>query len=574
MTSSDVPTATAIGRPPSSDQGGHDEEAAAGADQTGDQADDQAVERGPGHSGSSPARCATRPTPAAPDHGDRGGQHHQGERDEQHVAGEISAEQAAEEGAGHAGGAEDQAGAPADPPGPGVAGHAGERGDPDDEQRGGDGLLGRQPGDVDQDRHGQDRAAAAEQAERDADQHGQGAARGARRARRGRSALLRAGPDERAPTSHGSAAFRFHGIFAQQHAHGAGVGQGGEGQAGPDRRRRPTSAGHADDCRGRRPATRPPATRRTCRSSSQRLPAPVDRCRRSLPGHHPAVEDAQAGQADLGEGLLGLRGAGAGAADEHDVLVEVAAQLRTVLAQGVQRHVVGPRDVGGLELRRGADVEDPGASLAVRRSCRVGASRGGRAVGCWSWSRGSFVAGAFRDEGGGSDDRQAGLGGVLVERSSTATTSRPRAVEHRGHDAGAVAAGAVDPELLVGGIVVQVGEQRVDRHVDGALDVAARRTPRRGGRRARRGSAGRGVSRARPRGRRSPRPGRSRSGVPAAHSVGLAGGHRGGLLDADPDHVPLRLGDLLGGLAQQGDGGVVGQDPAQVGDELAVQCRS
>ena len=61
----------------------------------------------------------------------------------------------------------------------------------------------------------------------------------------------------------------------------------------------------------------------------------------------------------VAQGLLGLRGALTGAAHQHDVLVEVLDDLVAVLAQQVQRNVVGPGDVRGLELARGSDVENP-----------------------------------------------------------------------------------------------------------------------------------------------------------------------------------------------------------------------
>ncbi len=45
MTTSEVPTATGIGQAAEQGEGGYDEEAAAGADQAGDQADDDARRR-------------------------------------------------------------------------------------------------------------------------------------------------------------------------------------------------------------------------------------------------------------------------------------------------------------------------------------------------------------------------------------------------------------------------------------------------------------------------------------------------------------------------------------------------
>ena len=73
--------------------------------------------------------------------------------------------------------------------------------------------------------------------------------------------------------------------------------------------------------------TRPPATRRTWRSRSQRAGpwltgAPA--CCQAVT----AVQDVQVGQAGAGQEGLGLPGADAGAADQHDVLVEVRTASR------------------------------------------------------------------------------------------------------------------------------------------------------------------------------------------------------------------------------------------------------
>ncbi len=65
------------------------------------------------------------------------------------------------------------------------------------------------------------------------------------------------------------------------------------------------------------------------------------------------------GQTGVAQRLLGLRGALTGAAHQHDVVVEVLDDLVAVLAQQIQRNVVGPGDVRGLELARGSDVENP-----------------------------------------------------------------------------------------------------------------------------------------------------------------------------------------------------------------------
>jgi hypothetical protein len=78
-----------------------------------------------------------------------------------------------------------------------------------------------------------------------------------------------------------------------------------------------------------------------------------------LPGGDAAGEYSQVRQARPGQGLFGLAGTLPGAADQHDLLVEVDAQFVAVLAQHIQGHVGGAGNVGGLELRRGAYVDQP-----------------------------------------------------------------------------------------------------------------------------------------------------------------------------------------------------------------------
>ena len=58
------------------------------------------------------------------------------------------------------------------------------------------------------------------------------------------------------------------------------------------------------------------------------------------------------------QGFLGLGCALAGSADQHHLVAEVGTDLVAMLAQEVQRHVVGAGDVHGLELPRRADVEN------------------------------------------------------------------------------------------------------------------------------------------------------------------------------------------------------------------------
>ena len=53
--------------------------------------------------------------------------------------------------------------------------------------------------------------------------------------------------------------------------------------------------------------------------------------------------------------------------------------------------------------------------------------------------------------------------------------------------------------------------------------------------------------------------------------LGPAGGVGRRAVDADADQLALRLGDVLGGLAEQGDGRAPGDQPAEVGREAAVE---
>ena len=354
MTTSEVPTATRHRQAAEQGQGGDDEEAAAGADEPGDQADDRRRRAGPaeqrqlgvlrGRSRGYGARGAWRAAVATII---------SAKASSSSCPGDVAADEAAGERAGHAGDAEEQPGAPADPPGAGVADDAGRAGDADDEQRGGDRLLGGQPGDVDQERHGQDRAAAAEQAEGDADERRPG--RGRARAQGHRSRRRRSGPDDHGVDVAGGAAVVRQ--LGQRDAHRAGVGERRRRSGRRRWRRRATSAPGRRRCRARWPATRLPATRRTWRSRSQSARPRLTGAPAASQAMMPPSRTRRLGRPASREGLLGLGGAGAGAADQHDVLVEVATQLGAVLAQRVQRHVVGAGDVGGLELGRGAHVE-------------------------------------------------------------------------------------------------------------------------------------------------------------------------------------------------------------------------
>ena len=68
--------------------------------------------------------------------------------------------------------------------------------------------------------------------------------------------------------------------------------------------------------------------------------------------------------------------------------------------------------------------------------------------------------------------------------------------------------------------------------------------------------------------------GRERCQLAVGPVLRAAGGVRGGAVDADPDQLALGLGDVLGGLAEQGDRRAPGDQPAEVGGERRRRGRS
>ena len=198
-----------------------------------------------------------------------------------------------------------------------------------------------------------------------------------------------------------------------------------------------------------------PATRRTCRSRSQRGAA-VDRAAGPLPGERCRRRGPAGAAGPPGQSLLGLGGALPGAADEHDVLVEVG------------------------RVRRGAPGAGP-AARCRRRGCarsrtRPGYGRRSAGVRCRrglprrSQGEGGVEAVVL---GGHAVVSCSGRVGVVTGRpagrrcrsvSSMATTSRPAGGEQAGGDGGAVAAAAVHPDLA-GGDLVEAAEQFGQRDV-------------------------------------------------------------------------------------------------------------
>ena len=156
-------------------------------------------------------------------------------------------------------------------------------------------------------------------------------------------------------------------------AHRAGVGQGGDGQAGADERRDPLRRleRHAGETAA---STREPATSRTCRSRSQRarpvrIGAPAD-CQAVMP---PSRIRGSAARRRPGPGGRSWRVAGA--ADEDDLLVEVLHEFVAVLAQQVKGHVDRAGDVRGLELAGVRTSIICGPRPVVISCCSVAVSR-------------------------------------------------------------------------------------------------------------------------------------------------------------------------------------------------------
>lgn len=73
----------------------------------------------------------------------------------------------------------------------------------------------------------------------------------------------------------------------------------------------------------------------------------------------PVVEHPDIGQIGLPQGVLGVGGPLAAAADQHDVAVQVCRNIVAVLAQPTEWHVVGAGDVSGRELTGHPYVEEP-----------------------------------------------------------------------------------------------------------------------------------------------------------------------------------------------------------------------
>jgi hypothetical protein len=105
-----------------------------------------------------------------------------------------------------------------------------------------------------------------------------------------------------------------------------------------------------------------------------------------LPVEDSVPEHACGGNACGVQHLLGLCGASAGAAHEHDVTVDAFACVVPTCAQHVEWNVVGPRDVRRFELRRGSHIDYQSAVGRIEQVAQVGRAESSgscRSHGAW-----------------------------------------------------------------------------------------------------------------------------------------------------------------------------------------------
>lgn len=92
---------------------------------------------------------------------------------------------------------------------------------------------------------------------------------------------------------------------------------------------------------------------------------------RGLPCRHAAIEDVERFLACRSQLGVGLGRPPTGLADQHHRVLDVR-QIPHVFPEGVQRHVVGPRDVHGLEFAAGPNVEDANAGVGDAQLLELG----------------------------------------------------------------------------------------------------------------------------------------------------------------------------------------------------------
>src|SRR4051794_29652768 len=143
----------------------------------------------------------------------------------------------------------------------------------------------------------------------------------------------------------------------QRHAHRAGVAHRGDDQAAADRPRQPLRLrgdGAGEDAGDHEGA----GSEADLPLELPRLTAAPDVAAGPLPVDDAAGEHRRRGEPGPLQRLLGPAGAGTGSADEDDVVVvQHLAQFAELVAQLVERDVDRTGDVPGLELGRGADVD-------------------------------------------------------------------------------------------------------------------------------------------------------------------------------------------------------------------------
>jgi hypothetical protein len=101
------------------------------------------------------------------------------------------------------------------------------------------------------------------------------------------------------------------------------------------------------------------------------LGAPVDRETLCLPGGYPAVKDVHVGQTRAAQRHFGLHGALPRAAHKDDVPFEVLDDLVAVLAQQVERNVVGAGNVHRVELAGGSDVQHSRGHCQIQKRAQI-----------------------------------------------------------------------------------------------------------------------------------------------------------------------------------------------------------
>ena len=235
----------------------------------------------------------------------------------------------------------------------------------------------------------------------------------------------------------------FHGILRQHHAHGAGVGDGGEGQPGADAGRRATSA--------RAPRSAEDAATHDAAGDEADLAfevpglaAAVDGGVGRLPADDAAVEDAGGrGRPGAGSARPGRRGRRSGRpARRRRRGCASSARCSWSRSSGTLKRRgcgwsrtppgCGRRSAGGRarECRRGArqggGVDGGGGCGSCGDSCRVASVRGRPAVPAWSKASSMATTSCRGRRAGGGDAGPVAGGAVHPDGPAGTSSSRSR----------------------------------------------------------------------------------------------------------------------------------------------------